>query len=236
MFFILYSKLKHKYNDFMPPVIEPVHEKHQINGWLVATIVLILVVTGLVALSVWLYYNYNEQKTNVDSIKADAVSVAIKKQVDKDNMKFTELEKEPNRQFVGPDDLGRVTFDYPKTWSEYIGQDATNGGSFEAYLNPLIVPPISDSQQYALRVVIEQKDYDRTITSYDPLVKKGDLKASSVVADGNNGTRFDGAFSKNVHGSAVIFKIRDKTLTIRTDADTFKSDFDKLVATIKFNQ
>jgi len=67
-------------------------------------------------------------------------------------------------------------------------------------------------------------------------VKKGDLKASSTKADGNNGTRLDGNFTKDIRGYAVIFKIRDKTLTIRTDANTFLSDFDKLISTIKFNE
>jgi hypothetical protein len=85
-------------------------------------------------------------------------------------------------------------------------------------------------------VTIEQRDYDKAIASYNTSVKNGDLKASSVVADGNNGTRLDGSFSKDVRGSAVLFKIRDKTLTIRTDATTFTSDFNKLIATIKFNQ
>jgi hypothetical protein len=220
----------------MPPVNNIAPEKHHINGWLIATIVLILVATGLIALSVWLYFNYNGQKTNVDGKIETAVSAAKKDQVNLDNIKQTESEKLPNRQFVGPDDYGRVTFDYPKTWSVYVDQDATDGGTFEAYLNPITVPPISSSQQYALRVIIEQKDYDKAIASYNSSVKNGDLKASSVVADGNSGTRLDGTFSEDVRGSAVLFKIRDKTLTIRTDATTFAPDFDKLVATIKFNQ
>ncbi|MCX6728769.1 MAG: hypothetical protein NTV39_03305 [Candidatus Saccharibacteria bacterium] len=221
----------------MPPTNNEFKEKHhRISGWLIATILLILVVAGLIALSVWLYFNYNDQKTNVETISNSKVSVAVKKQVDIDNKKFTESEKLPTRQFVGPDDLGRVTFEYPKTWSVYVSKDATNGGTFEAYLNPLSIPPVSTSQQYALRVVINQNDYDKEIATYSSLVKKGDLKASSVVADGNNGTRLDGSFTKDIRGSAVIFKIRDKTLTIRSDATTFATDFNNLIATIKFNQ
>jgi hypothetical protein len=220
----------------MPPVNNPVKEKHHFNGWLIATIILILVTAALIALTVWLYFNYNEQKTNVDGKIEIAVSAAKKEQVNIDNIKRTESEKLPNRKFVGPDDYGRVTFDYPKTWSVYIDKDATNGGTYEAYLNPITVPPIVASQQYALRVVIEQKDSDKEIASFNSLVKKGDLKASSVTADGNNGTRLDGTFSKDIRGSMVIFKIRDKTLTVRTDAVTFAPDFNKLIATIKFNQ
>jgi len=221
----------------MPPVNNAVKEKHSIDGWMIATIVLILVVTALIALSVWLYYNYNDQKTNVDSIKANAVSIAVKNQVDKDNLKFTELERIPYRQFVGPDDYGTLNFDYPKTWSVYIANDALNGGTFQAYFNPKIVPSINSSQRYALRVTIEQKDSDAVIATYSNLVKKGDLKASPIVEDGNSGTRLDGSFSKDISGSAVIFKIRDKTLTIRTDAaNTFKEDFTNLIATIKYTK
>lgn len=219
----------------MPPS-NIVREKKPIKGWMISTIILIVLFVGLIALTVWIYINYNDQKTNVNGKVDIAVSAAKKTQSDADQAKFTEREKEPNREFVGPNDYGRVTFNYPKTWSVYIDEDAVNGGNYEAYLNPITVPPVSSSQQFALRVVIESKDYDKAISIYNSLVKRGDLKASSVTADGNNGTRLDGSFTKDIRGSAVIFKIRDKTLTIRTDANTFKTDFNKLIRSIKFNQ
>jgi hypothetical protein len=211
-------------------------EKGFANAWMISTIGLIVLTSVVAGLAIWAYINYNEQKTDVDSKIDAAVVIAQKDQADADEEKFTQREKEPNRQFVGPDDYGRVTFDYPKTWSVYIDNDASSGGTYKAYLNPLTVPTISTSQQFALRVTIEQKDYDKTLDSYASLVKKGDLKSSSVTADDNIGTRLDGAFTKDIHGSAVIFKIRDKTLTIRTDANTFKADFDALIATIKLNK
>jgi len=204
------------------------------NGWMIATIGLIVVTSIVAGLAVWSYMNYNDQKTNVDTKINDAVAVAKKEQADSDEKKFTQREKEPKRLFVGPEDYGRVSFNYPKTWSVFINKDASSGGTYEAYLNPVTVPPISTTQQFAIRLTIEQKDYDKAITSYDPLVKKGDLKSSSVTVNGASGTRIDGNFSKDIRGSAVIFKIRDKTLTIRTDANTFTSDFDALIKTIKF--
>lgn len=206
------------------------------NGWMIATIGLIVLVSIASGLAVWSYINYNEQKTTVDTQVSDAVATAKKTQADADEAKFIQYEKQPNRLFVGPDDYSRVTFNYPKTWSVYVNKDASSGGTYEAYLNPVTVLPVSATQQFALRVLIEQKDYDKAITSYDPLVNKGDLKSSSVKADGTNGTRLDGKFTKDIRGSAVIFKILDKTLTIRTDANTFKADFDALIKTIKFNQ
>lgn len=211
-------------------------ENGSVNVWMISTIGVAVLLVGVAVLAGFIYVNYDEQKTNVNGKIAIAVDDAKKVQADADEVKFTERDKEPNREFVGPDDYGRVTFNYPKTWSVYVNRDANSGGTFEAYLNPVVVPPVATSQQYALRVLIEEKDYDKSIAGYDSLVKKGDLKASSVSADGNNGTRLDGSFSKDIRGSVVIFKIRDKTLTIRTDAVTFTADFDNLIKTIKFNQ
>lgn len=210
-------------------------ESGSTNGWMITTIVLIVLSVGVIGLSIWLYVSYTEQKTNVDTKISAAVATAEKNQADIDEAKFAEREKEPNNDFVGPDDYGRVTFKYPKTWSVYVDKDTSNGGSYEAYLNPITVPPVSAIQQFSLRVLIEEKDYDRVLETYEALVKKGDLKSSSVAVNGVNGTRLDGNFTKNIRGSAVIFKIRDKTLTIRTDADTFKPDFDALITTIKFS-
>lgn len=210
-----------------------------VSGLLIATIGLSVLSVAAIVAAVWGLMNYNEQKTNVDGKIAEAVAIAKKAQADSDEVKFMAREKEPNREFVGPDDYGRLTFNYPKTWSVYVHKDVnTSGGTYEAYLNPVSVPSISSAatQQYALRVMIESKDYDKVIAGYETLVKKGDLKSSAVSVDGNNGTRLDGNFSKDIRGSAVIYKIRDKAVTLRTDADTFKPDFDALITTIKFNE
>jgi len=212
------------------------NEKGSAKVWMITTISLIVLFAVASGLAVWLFISYTEQKTDVDSKVDTAVSEAKKVQADADEAKFTQREKEPMRGFVGPDDYGRVTFDYPKTWSVFVNKDVSKGGTYEAYLNPITVPPVSATQQFAIRVLIEEKDYDKVLTTYDALVKEGDLQSSSVSADGSSGTRLDGNFTKDIRGSAVLFKIRDKTLTIRTDANTFTADFNALIATIKFNQ
>jgi len=204
--------------------------------WLILGITFIATTVIAAGVMTWALINYFDQKDNVDTKVATAVSVAKKEQADIDEAKFLQRDKEPNRQFAGPEDYGRLVFDYPKTWSVYIDKDATTGTTYSAYLNPVAVPSVSNTKQYALRVLIEQKDYENVIASYESLVKKGDLKSSAVKADSQDGTRLDGAFSKDVRGSAVIFKIRDKTVTIRSDADTFRTDFDKLITTITFNK
>jgi hypothetical protein len=212
------------------------YEQGGISGSLIAIIGLIILVLAAGSMAIWAYLNYNEQKTDVDGKINLAVAEAKKTQGDVDEAKFAQREKEPNRQFVGPDDYGRLTFDYPKTWSVYEASDVSkDGGTYTAYLNPITVPPVTSTQQYSLRVSIEEKDYDQVVKSYEGLVKKGDLRTTATSANGNDGTRLDGSFSKDIRGSAVIYKIRDKTLTLRTDADTFKPDFENIIKSINFN-
>ena len=127
-----------------------------------------------------------------------------------------------------------MTFNYPKTWSAYIENDIKNGGDYEAYLHPDVVPPVSSDQQYALRVLIERKDYDAVVSQYQGLVSKSSLKQSSTTSQGNPGLRLDGNFSKNIRGAAVIYKCLAYTITIRTDADTLKPDFEKIIPTINY--
>ena len=212
------------------------YERGAVSGSMIAIIGLVVLVLGAGSMAIWAYINYNEQKTNVDGKIQLAVAEGKKEQADEDEKKFAEREKEPLRQFAGPDDYGRVTFNYPKTWSVYEATNvAKSGGAYEAYLSPIVVPTIASDQQFALRVLIEEEDYDQIVKSYESLVEKGDLRSSATSANGNNGTRLDGNFTKNIRGSAVIYKIRDKTVTLRTDADTFKPEFEALIKTINFN-
>lgn len=206
------------------------------SKWPKLTVIFIIATALVGGVMIWALISYFVQKADVDSKVANAVATATKEQADKDEANFAQREKDPNLTFVGPEDYGSLSFDYPRTWSIYVASDASNGGTYQAYLNPISVPTVSTTQQFALRITIESKDYSQVVSSYDSLVKKGDLKSSVVKSGDQNGTRLDGSFSKDIRGAAVIFKIRDKTATIRSDADTFKTDFDALVATIKFNQ
>ena len=213
-----------------------VNQKGAIQTSTIIVIVLTVLLAVVGSLAIWAFVEYNNQKTDVDGKVALAVTKAEKDQAEEDEKKFAEREKEPNREFVGPDDYGRVTFDYPKTWSVYIDRDGSSGGKFEAYLNPIVVPPIKNDERFALRVTIEEKAVDQVLRLYESKIKKGDLNSTAFTANGLEGTRLDGNFSNDIRGSAVIFKVRDKVLTIRTDAETFKPDFEKLIKTIEFNQ
>ena len=202
---------------------------------LVALVSLGVLVLGLGVFSIWAYVAYSEASSDLDSKLRVAVVEAKQEQAEIDEEKFAEREKQPAKNFKAPDDYCGLHFDYPKTWSEHWGERITNGGDFEAYLNPGYVPPISSSSQFALRVTIEQRDFDDVLQKYNNLVNKGDLKQSSSSSQGHQGVRLTGDFSKNIRGEAVIFRCRDKTITVRTDADVFKNDFQSIVSTLDYN-
>lgn len=211
-------------------------ENGNVNGGMIAIILLGLALVACVGLAIWLFVQYSDQKSNVDAKVEAAKAKAVRDTQEEEQEKFLEREKEPNRQFVGPDDYGRLTFSYPKTWSVYVDADGSKAGSYEAYLHPVTVPSVDGvNPRFALRVLIESKDYDKVISSYDGLIEKGELKNSTVSASGHRGVRLNGNFSKDLRGSGVFFKLRDKTVSVFTDADTFKPDFDKIIKTIDFN-
>lgn len=213
-------------------------EEGAINGSIFAIIALVLLVIIFGAFSIWAYMNYLDQKDDVDGKVAEATAKAVLDNSRELEEKFKDEEKRPLRQFVGPSDYGRLTFDYSKTWSAYQASDVSKGGgvTYEAYLNPILVPPVSDTQKFALRITIEQKIYEDAVKAYDKQLKSGDLK-SSVYSDGiHTGTMLEGNFNKDIYGTAVLIKMRDRTLTMRTDGDVFKQDFLELLKTVQFNE
>ncbi len=213
-------------------------ERGSVNGSVFTIIALVILVLVFGSFGIWSYMNYMDQKTNTDQKVEEATAEAVLKASEKLQAEFEEKEKQPLRIFVGPSDYGRLTFEYPKTWSAFQESDVSQGGgvTYAAYLNPVIVPPVSETTKFALRITIEQKIYDKALDEYASQIKKGDLK-SSVYVDGNRtGTRLTGNFNKDIVGTAVLIKMRDRTLTLRTDGDVFLPDFEAILKTVKFNE
>lgn len=209
-------------------------ETGSVNPLLIASILLGLVAAGFAGAFIWAYSNYVDQRDNTTAKVDAAVTAAKKAQTAEDEKTYLEKEKQPYKQLVTPDDLGRVTISYPKTWSVYIAKSSST--EYEAYLNAETVPVVTATQAYAARLTITNDTYDDVVNSYTPAVKKGDLKSAPITVNNFNGIRLDGKFSTTRSGSVVIFKVRDKTLTIATDIDAYKEDFTNiLVKSLDFN-
>ena len=210
-------------------------EQGSANPLLIASVIL----GGLAALFagglIWIYGSYIDARDNVDKKVAVAVTEAKKVQSEEDAKLYEERRKQPYEQLSGPSDLGAVTLNYPNTWSVYIPNPGRNG-QYEAYLHPSAVPAVSQAQAFATRVFVLSQPYESTVAAYRDAVASGAIKSSPVTVNGFTGVRFDGKFSDTRKGAAVLFKVRDKTLFLGTDSETFLGDFnDVVLKSIDFN-
>lgn len=212
-----------------------VNQRGSVNPLLISSIILGVVAAAFAGAFIWAYSNYVDQRDNTDQKITTAVLAAEKVASEKHAADLTEKLKQPYTQLVSPEDLGRVMFNYPKTWSVYIARDGSSG-AYEAYLHPGAVPAVSNTLAYATRVTISEQEYEANLRTYSSFIARGDLKSSPITIGNFTGVRLSGKFSNTRTGSAVIFKVRDKTLTLATDSPTYQSDFDNVVIkSLNFN-
>ena len=212
-------------------------QKGYVNSWMIMAIgafVLFLIAGGF---AIWSFMEYSQTKNGVDARVQVETAKAKAEQAEIDQKKFSEEAKNPRIEFVGPSEYGRVSFMYPKTWSVYIDKDGSDRGDYAAYLHPAIVPPAgSKASRFAMRLEVLNKDFDTVLNTYQSKIKKGELTSSSKEFNGITATRIDGLFEKDLRGSVVLMKVRDKTVRFSTDADTFKPDFQAILDTVKVTE
>lgn len=215
--------------------ISPVYRTSRIN-WLelVLFIIISLVAVTFIGLFIWKYLEWDTVKTDVDGQIDAAVAIAVSENTTKLENEFLEREKYPYKTFSGPADYGSLGFEYPKTWNVYIARDAANGGDFEAYLNPGEVQPVSGSTINALRVTIRSTAFDSVVRSYDSSVSSGRLRVENRPIGSSIANVYTGELPNNIHGIVAIFKLRDKTVILQTDAELFAGEYYKLLDTVTF--
>lgn len=209
-------------------------QEGSVNPLVVSNVLLAVLMVVFGSLMIWAYVNYQDQKDNVDAKVSTAVTEAKKEEAAANEKDFLEREKAPYVQYNGAADLGNVSFNYPRTWSVY--QAKVDNSGMEVYFNPGVVPTISQGQQFATELKVLDRSSDQYLKTFEAAVKKGDLKSTQVVVNGFTGVRLDGKFSTKITGSQVVFKLRDKTLVVATDAETFRKDFDEvIIKSLDFN-
>ena len=212
-------------------------ERGSVNGWMVGTIGCLILFLIAGSLAIWAYMQYSREKSHVQSKDAIKVAEGKREQAEFDWRKYSDEAKNLRVEFVGPTEYGRVSFMYTKTWSVYIANDGSDRGDYKAYFHPISVPPITNkNSRFALRLEIINKNMDTVLNEYQSRLKKGELTSSSTEFNGISATRIDGTFEKELRGSVVLMKVRDKTIRFSTDADTFKPDFQTILSTVKISE
>lgn len=221
------------------PIAPPVEKQdHSTLIFIIVIIFLSILMVTFFGLFIWKLMDYNEISTDVNGQIAVAVAAAKDEQATADEEEFLEREKYPYQTFAGPADYGQLSFQYPKTWSVYVAKDASNGGDFEAYFNPVQVNTVARDQINALRVIIQDKSFESVASTYEKYVnqKNSTLRMESVTFNGITANKYTGTIpNTDLNGYIVVFKIRDKTAILQTDSVFFTDDFNKLLETVQFN-
>ncbi len=214
----------------------PPEVKKKRSNTLIETILLVIV-SIIAVVFVWLYVQkyiqWDTVSKDVDGQINRAVAIAEAEKEEELEAIFAEREKSPYTEFTGPDDYGRLSFMYPKTWSVYIAKDAVKGGDFEAYLNPVAVQPVSNTTINALRVRIRDTSFDTVARSYENSVKNGKLTMKTDTVGGVLANIYTGEITNSLRGAVMILKLRDKTVMLQTDAEQFMEEFYKILESVK---
>ena len=207
------------------------------SGILIALTVLFgLAAVIFLVLFAWMTAQYSDASTELDSKIKTATIKAVDENTAELQAQFAETEKNPFKKFAGPADYGELTFNYPKTWSVYEYASATNGGDFGVVFNPEKITSTSGDSVNALRVKIDNTNYENAIKNYEGKVRSGQLQLQIVQINGANANLYIGQLDNKFQGAIVIIKIRDKTVTFQTDAYTvFQNDFYTILSSINYN-
>jgi hypothetical protein len=120
---------------------------------------------------------------------------------------------------------------YPKTWSGYV--ISSQSTPLSTYFQPDVVPDISaQSNAYALRIQVVNQTYSNALQIYQTLASTKKVtvapfsfaKVPSVV-----GSRIDGQISQDDQGTVIIVPLRNMSLIISTESQSFEPDFNNII-------
>jgi hypothetical protein len=196
-----------------------------------------LIVVGVLLLisiifGVWAFSQRSKFKNETEAIVATEVAAAEEALSSRLNDEFLEREKEPLKEYSGPDALGNVTVEYPKTWSAHVDESGSGRIPLQGYFHPNFVPGLRSGIAFALRIEVIEDDYTKVLRTYDSAVRTRKVSISPIDAEnvtGVSGSRIDGEVVRDKKGSAVLFPLRDKTLLVMTESDQYKNDFDNII-------
>ncbi len=208
-----------------------VHETGSV-GILVALSIFIILFVSATGFGLWAYASRQDYKDNADKKAAQAVVSAIKDEDAKKDAEFAEKEKNPYRTYTGPVTYGKLTIQYPKTWSAVVNETNNSSTVIDGYLHPNFVPGLQSDTNFALRIQIVSTAYDQLLKQFDSAVKSGAARVTPYRAPkvtSITGARIDGQLDSKKKGSMVLLPIRDKTIKLWTESDQFGSDFNNII-------
>lgn len=205
----------------------------QISAVVVSLVFTVLILVAALGFGGWAFMSRQDYKNNTDQKIAAAVTVAKQQEDSAKDKLFAEQEKSPFRTYTGLQSVGRISFEYPKTWSGYVDTTQGGGALLDAYFNPGEVPSVTDqNSKFALHVQVLDQSYDQVIQGLQSQQQSGLVKVDAYAlpkVPNAVGVRATGAYSGNASGSAIILPLRGQTIQISTDGTQFTNDFENTI-------
>ncbi len=201
-------------------------DEQGMNALIIPLILSVLFFLGALGFGLWAYNSRQDYKNNTDQKVSAAVDVAQKQTASQKDTEFIEREKEPLKEYKGPEAYGAVDIRYPKTWSGYVAESGANL-PVDGYFYPNFVPGIQSDTNFALRLQVTSRKFSEELKSFDSAVRSGKVKAQPYQpknVSGVVGERLDGEIAHGKQGIAILIPVRDKTIKIWTEATQYEKD------------
>jgi len=218
------------YPDAKIPQVMPKARHSYFTAFIVATVFVVV----FLAISIWAYLGKSDAENNLDDHIALAVNGAEEALTTELNAQFDEAYKEPFRTVSMVEDLGGVTFQFPRNWGVYVVENDSSSKPLDLFAHPNVVPNISGETAFGLRLQIVGNSYDDELGDFDKDIEKGLVTTKAVRSNSVLGTKIQGEIFKDINGIMAIFPLRDKTLMIWTESTKYKTDFNTALEALVF--
>lgn len=204
------------------------------NGVVISLIFTVLLLLAAIGFGFWAFSSREDYKNNTDAKVDVAVKAAVDQNSAKKDIQFAEDYKKPLKTYNGPEALGSLFIQFPKTWSGYINSAGSNGGGLDAYFAEGVVPPISDSGSvFALRVQVLSQSYAQTVAGFNSQQRNGQLTATAYALPKLPkivGVKMTGTLQgKHTTTTIVLLPLRSQTVEIETDGTQYLNDFNTYI-------
>lgn len=201
------------------------------------TIILIVLCVVFLIFGIWAFSSWQSSKQKAATASHTATAALASQKAAE--TKYNDLLQTPYKTFTGPSSYGTVSFNYPKNWSAYV--DTAGNEPVNAYFYPDQVPSTQSDTAFALRVELLDSDYASVVQQFSANVSQGSIRSHAYIPPAlaknsavQPGVKLDGTISQSgtgapLQGSMVILKVRDKTLQIYTQANSYLPDFNSVV-------
>jgi len=200
--------------------------------WIASLVVTILLLFGAIGFGVWAYLGRQDFKFNSDKKVAAAVDIAKQQESSAKDKEFIEKEKNPLTTYISSDTVGTIKLFYPKTWSVYMDESGSGNLPLSGLMHPKFVPGLQSKTAFALEVKVNNQNYANMMRQYESKSKSGLVTVTAFrLANVPDvlGSRVDGEINNSQQGAIVLLPLRDKTITISTQSQQYKGDFDNII-------